>query len=107
MTYVKARAWEIALRGALDARVTAGHPASEFKWDNDQTTLLAMLRADDAAWVRAGLGDKMRLVCGYAPSTVNLHDVIFAVEGDQVVDVWPVFPRGPGHCGFRWSFDTG
>jgi D-serine deaminase-like pyridoxal phosphate-dependent protein len=55
---------------------------------------------------RAGLGDKMRLVCGYAPTTVNLHDVIFAVEGDQVVDVWPVFPRGPGHCGFRWSFGT-
>ena len=55
---------------------------------------------------RAELGDKMRLVCGYAPSTVNLHDVIFAVEGDEVVDVWPVFPRGPGHSGFRWSFDT-
>jgi D-serine deaminase-like pyridoxal phosphate-dependent protein len=55
---------------------------------------------------RAGLGDKMRLVCGYAPSTVNLHDVIFAVEGDQVTDIWPVFPRGPGHCGFRWSFGT-
>ena len=56
---------------------------------------------------RAGLGDKMRLVCGYAPTTVNLHDVMFAVEGDQVVDIWPVFPRGPGHCGFRWSFGTG
>jgi D-serine deaminase-like pyridoxal phosphate-dependent protein len=55
---------------------------------------------------RAELGDKMRLVCGYAPSTVNLHDVIFAVEGDEVIDVWPVFPRGPGHSGFRWSFDT-
>jgi hypothetical protein len=38
---------------------------------------------------------------------VNLHDVIFAVEGDHVVDIWPVFPRGPGHCGFHWSFGTG
>ncbi len=56
---------------------------------------------------RAGLGDKMRLVCGYAPTTVNLHDVIFAVEGDQVVDIWPVFPRGPGHCGFLWSLGSG
>ena len=45
----------------------------------------------------------MRLVCGYAPTTVNLHDVMFAVEGDQVADVWPVFPRGPGHCGFLAS----
>jgi D-serine deaminase-like pyridoxal phosphate-dependent protein len=48
----------------------------------------------------AALGDHLRLVCGYAPTTVNLHDVIFAVEGDQVADLWPVFPRGPGHCGF-------
>jgi len=56
---------------------------------------------------RATLGDKMRLVCGYAPTTVNLHDVMFAVEGDQVVDIWPVFPRGPGHCGFLWSVSTG
>jgi D-serine deaminase-like pyridoxal phosphate-dependent protein len=48
----------------------------------------------------ARLGDRMRLICGYAPTTVNLHDVIFAVEGDRVADVWPVFPRGPGHCGF-------
>jgi penicillin G amidase len=62
VTYVKARAWEIALRGALDARVTAGHPATDFKWDNDQTTLLAMLRADDAAWMHAGLGDKQALL---------------------------------------------
>ena len=52
---------------------------------------------------RAALGDRMRLICGYAPTTVNLHDVIFAVEGDQVVDVWPVFPRGPGHYGFLQS----
>ena len=51
----------------------------------------------------AALGDRMRLICGYAPTTVNLHDVIFAVEGDQVADIWPVFPRGPGHCGFLES----
>ena len=51
----------------------------------------------------AALGDRMRLICGYAPTTVNLHDVIFAVEGDQVAGIWPVFPRGPGHCGFLES----
>ena len=47
----------------------------------------------------AQIGDRARLICGYAPTTVNLHDVIFAIDGDQVADVWPVFPRGPGHCG--------
>ena len=51
----------------------------------------------------AAPGDRMRLVCGYAPTTVNLHDVIFAVDGDQVAEVWPVFPRGPGHSGFLES----
>jgi len=52
----------------------------------------------------ASIGDRVRLVCGYAPTTVNLHDVLFAVQGDQVVDVWPVFPRGPQHCGFLRAF---
>ena len=53
-----------------------------------------------------GIGDQARLVCGYAPTTVNLHDVIFAVQGETVVDVWPVFPRGPQHCGFLGSFGS-
>ena len=50
------------------------------------------------------VGDRVRLICGYAPTTVNLHDVIFAVDGDRVADVWPVFPRGPRHCGFLGAF---
>ena len=32
--------------------------AADFAWDNDMATLLTMLRADDAAWTRAGLGNK-------------------------------------------------
>ena len=52
----------------------------------------------------ADIGDRARLICGYAPTTVNLHDVLFAVQVDRVVDVWPVFPRGPQHCGFLGAF---
>ncbi|HEY3904593.1 MAG TPA: alanine racemase [Streptosporangiaceae bacterium] len=52
----------------------------------------------------ADVDDRVRLICGYAPTTVNLHDVMFAVSGDRVVDVWPVFPRGPQHCGFLGAF---
>ena len=48
----------------------------------------------------ADLGDRLSLTCGYAPTTVNLHDVIFVVDAGQVVDAWPVFPRGAGHHGF-------
>ena len=52
-------------------------------------------------------GEKVHLVSGYAPTTVNLHDVIFVFRDDQVTDVWPVFPRGPGHCGFLSSLELG
>jgi D-serine deaminase-like pyridoxal phosphate-dependent protein len=45
-------------------------------------------------------GDQLRLVCGYAPTTVNLHDVMFAIRDGVVAEIWPVFPRGPGHHGF-------
>jgi D-serine deaminase-like pyridoxal phosphate-dependent protein len=55
----------------------------------------------------ADVGDRVQLVSGYAPTTVNLHDVIFAVRGGGVVDAWPVFPRGPGHCGFLTSLQRG
>jgi D-serine deaminase-like pyridoxal phosphate-dependent protein len=48
----------------------------------------------------AAIGDRFRLVSGYAPTTVNLHDVMFVAKGDEIVDTWPVFPRGPSHHGF-------
>lgn len=65
----------------------------------------ALFDVDDR--LRAGPADRIRLVSGYAPTTVNLHDVLFAVQGEQVVDVWPVFPRGPGHGGFLTSLQHG
>jgi D-serine deaminase-like pyridoxal phosphate-dependent protein len=45
------------------------------------------------------LGDATELTPGYAPTTVNLYDAYHVVENGVVVDVWPVFPRGPGHGG--------
>jgi D-serine deaminase-like pyridoxal phosphate-dependent protein len=45
-------------------------------------------------------GDQLRIQCGYAPTTVNLHEVLYIVKDDSVVDVWPVFPRGPSDHGF-------
>jgi D-serine deaminase-like pyridoxal phosphate-dependent protein len=46
-----------------------------------------------------GVGSTVRLIPGYAPSTVNLYDAYHVVENDEVVDVWPIVPRGPGHGG--------
>jgi D-serine deaminase-like pyridoxal phosphate-dependent protein len=45
------------------------------------------------------LSDTAELVPGYAPTTVNLYDVYHVVENGVVVDIWPIFPRGPGHGG--------
>jgi D-serine deaminase-like pyridoxal phosphate-dependent protein len=47
------------------------------------------------------VGSWMRLVPGYAPGTVNMYDNYFVVADGKVVDVWPVFPRGPSHNGLR------
>jgi D-serine deaminase-like pyridoxal phosphate-dependent protein len=48
---------------------------------------------------RLKIGDTVELIPGYAPSTVNLYDAYHVVEKDVVVDIWPITPRGPGHCG--------
>jgi len=45
------------------------------------------------------VGDVVELVPGYAPGTVNWYDAFHVVDGDHVVDIWPVIPRGPGHGG--------
>ena len=45
------------------------------------------------------VGTWMRLTPGYAPGTTNMYDNYCVVQDDKVADVWPVFPRGPGHNG--------
>jgi D-serine deaminase-like pyridoxal phosphate-dependent protein len=40
------------------------------------------------------IGDRVRLRPSHTDPTVNLHDVFYAVDGDRVVDVWPITARG-------------
>lgn len=44
-------------------------------------------------------GDTVQILPGYVPSTINLYDAYHVVEDGQVVDIWPIVPRGPGHHG--------
>jgi D-serine deaminase-like pyridoxal phosphate-dependent protein len=44
-------------------------------------------------------GDTVEFIPGYAPTTVNLNDAFHVVEGNVVVDIWPIVPRGPSHLG--------
>ena len=39
-------------------------------------------------------GDRIELWPSHIDPTINLHDVLFAVDGDEVVEVWPVSARG-------------
>jgi D-serine deaminase-like pyridoxal phosphate-dependent protein len=52
-----------------------------------------------APGTRLGVGASVRVVPGYAPATVNLFDAYHVVDGDRVIDIWPIVPRGPGHGG--------
>jgi D-serine deaminase-like pyridoxal phosphate-dependent protein len=40
------------------------------------------------------IGDRLQLVPSHIDPTINLHDVFYVVEGDTVVDVWPITARG-------------
>ena len=42
------------------------------------------------------VGDRIRLRPSHIDPTMNLHDVVYAIDGGQVVGVWPVAARGYG-----------
>lgn len=40
------------------------------------------------------VGDRVQLLPSHIDPTVNLHDVFYVIEGERVVDVWPIEARG-------------
>jgi D-serine deaminase-like pyridoxal phosphate-dependent protein len=40
------------------------------------------------------IGDRIQLLPSHIDPTMNLHDVVYAVDGDAVVGVWPISARG-------------
>ena len=40
------------------------------------------------------VGDPLELWPSHIDPTINLHDVLYAVEGGEVIGVWPVAARG-------------
>jgi len=49
-----------------------------------------------------GVGDTVEILCNYTPFAVGYFDAYHVLEGDRVVDIWPVMPRGPES---RWLLD--
>jgi D-serine deaminase-like pyridoxal phosphate-dependent protein len=58
---------------------------------NDEHAVIAV-----PASARIAPGERIRLRPSHIDPTINLHDVLYALEGDGVVDVWPVAARGYG-----------
>jgi D-serine deaminase-like pyridoxal phosphate-dependent protein len=54
------------------------------------------LLCDVAAGCPLAVGDRVEVVPGYAPTTINLHEVYHVLEDGVVVDLWPVLARGAG-----------
>jgi len=79
--------------GAPALTTIRGHDLPGMRFDEEHGLFIA------GASSPLHVGDVVELVPGYAPGTVNWYDAYHVVDGDRVVDIWPVIPRGPGHGG--------
>jgi D-serine deaminase-like pyridoxal phosphate-dependent protein len=50
--------------------------------------------ADDVADPKLRVGDRVRIVPNHACGCSNMHDRVVAVDGEQVIETWPVIARG-------------
>ena len=55
----------------------------------------ATLAVEDAFIARPG--DRLWLRPSHVDPTVNLHDHLYAIRNDEVVDIWPIAARGYRH----------
>jgi D-serine deaminase-like pyridoxal phosphate-dependent protein len=69
-----------AVRGLSGATVTAL---------NDEHAVIAI--PPDTA---IAVGDRIQLLPSHTDPTVNLHDVFYVMDGERVIDVWPIAARG-------------
>jgi len=76
--------------------VIADPPLEKFRFDEEHAIFLA------DATCPLGIGDTVEINCNYTPFAVSYFEAYHVVEGDRVVDVWPVLPRGPES---RWLLD--
>ncbi len=60
----------------------------------------AIFLADDRCPL--AIGDKVEMLCNYTPFAVSYFEAYHVMQAGQVVDIWPVMPRGPES---RWLLD--
>jgi len=62
--------------------------ASVIHLSDEHATISLPARAE------VGPGDRIELWPSHIDPTINLHDRLYAVQGETVLDVWPVAARG-------------
>ena len=70
--------------------VLKGWDLEVYRFDEEHS----IFNVDDACPLN--VGDTVEILCNYTPFAVGYFEAYHVVEGDRVVDVWPVMPRGPG-----------
>jgi D-serine deaminase-like pyridoxal phosphate-dependent protein len=81
-----------SVAGPYDTTIV-GHDLEVFRSDEEH----GIFSAPEGSLLK--VGDRVTLVPGYSPGTVNYYDAFHVVRDDVVVDIWPIIPRGPGHHG--------
>ena len=66
------------------------YPEARFDWASEEHGHLDL----SGSAARPRIGEKVRIVPWHACATTNMHDNLFAVQDETVVDVWPVAARG-------------
>jgi D-serine deaminase-like pyridoxal phosphate-dependent protein len=89
---VSAKGWVVADAGLKALGMDHGNPAVEratvmFCSDEHVT-----VRLDDGVDVR--VGDRLRVWPAHVDPTIALHERMYLVDGDDVVETWPVDLRG-------------
>jgi D-serine deaminase-like pyridoxal phosphate-dependent protein len=81
-------------RLAGSSEVTFGYvteaPGASFHKMNEEHGYLDMRRAEGEFTV----GDRLRIIPNHVCVAMNLHETVYGVRGDEVVETWPVDARG-------------
>jgi 3-hydroxy-D-aspartate aldolase len=66
-----------------------GVPGATVTALNDEHAVIAVPASSTLS-----VGERVQLIPSHTDPTVNLHDMFYALEGDRVVDIWPITARG-------------
>jgi D-serine deaminase-like pyridoxal phosphate-dependent protein len=70
-------------------RIVGHEELTPYRFDEEHATY----EADASCSLK--VGDVVDFHLGYTPFAVNYFDAYHVVEGETVVDIWPILPRGP------------